>query len=95
MALCNIVKKSGVHLTLLCSLLVMSTFLITGTRASTRSTSLGSIHHVFLIMFENHSWSDIFGSTSAPYINGTVLHQSSYATNYFDVHDGHPSLAAY
>jgi hypothetical protein len=51
----NILKKSGVHLTLFCSLLVMSTFLITGTRASTRSTSLGSIHHVFLIMVENHS----------------------------------------
>jgi phosphatidylinositol-3-phosphatase len=95
MAPLNMLKKSALHLTLLCSLLVTSTFLITGTRASTRSTSLGSVHHVFLIMFENHSWSDIFGSTSAPYLNGTVLPQSSYATNYFDVHDGHPSLAAY
>ncbi len=33
---------------------------------------------------ENHNWSDIKGSSSAPYINGTLLPESSYCTNYFD-----------
>jgi len=34
---------------------------------------------VFLIMMENHNWSDIKGSSSAPYINNTLLPMASHA----------------
>ncbi|MFL5623985.1 MAG: alkaline phosphatase family protein [Ktedonobacteraceae bacterium] len=64
-------------------------------RATTVPASMASIKNVWFIMFENHSWSDIQGSASAPYINGTLLPQASYSTNHWDPNYGHPSLAAY
>ena len=33
------------------------------------ASSLTNIHTVFLIVMENVSWSDLAGSTNAPYIN--------------------------
>jgi phospholipase C len=45
---------------------------------------------------ENHNWSDILGSKSAPYMNGTLLPQSSYCDQYFDNPLGiHPSEPNY
>jgi hypothetical protein len=46
-------------------------------------------------MMENHNWSDIFKSSSAPYINQTLLPQSSYATQYFNPPGNHPSEPNY
>jgi hypothetical protein len=49
---------------------------------------------VFIILMENHNWTDITGG-SAPYINGTLLPQSSYCDNYYDnpkqVHPSEPN----
>ena len=42
---------------------------------------------------ENRDWSSIAGSSSAPYINSTLLSQASYATRYFGVR--HPSEPNY
>jgi hypothetical protein len=54
------------------------------------------IQTVFVIVMENHNWSDIEGSTSAPYINGTLLPMASYCENYFDnPKDVHPSEPNY
>jgi hypothetical protein len=52
-----------------------------------------TIRTVFVIVMENRNWSSIAGSPSAPYINGTLLPQSSYATRYFGVR--HPSEPNY
>ncbi len=55
-------------------------------------------HHlrtVFLILMENHNWSSILGSSHAPYINGTLLPRSSYATQYYNPPGNHPSLPNY
>jgi len=43
-----------------------------------------AIKTVFLILMENHNWSDIKGSASAPYINATLLPAAAHAENYFD-----------
>jgi len=40
------------------------------------------IKTVFIIMLENHDWSSIKGSSSAPYINGTLLPAFAHAENY-------------
>jgi hypothetical protein len=59
-------------------------------------TSTGSsIKTVFLIVEENHNWSSIYGSPSAPYINNTLLPQSSYATQYYNPPGLHPSEPNY
>ena len=42
------------------------------------------IKHVFVIAMENHDASEIYGSTKAPYINGTLLADYAHATNFND-----------
>ena len=44
---------------------------------------------------ENRDWSEIKGSASAPYINGTLLPLGSHAENYFNPPGLHPSLPNY
>jgi len=53
------------------------------------------IRHAFVIMMENHDWSAISGSSSAPYLNGTLLAKGSHAENYRNVPGLHPSLPNY
>src|ERR1700690_1105459 len=50
------------------------------------------LDHVFLIMMENHGYSQIIGNPNAPFIN-QLANSAGYATNYFAV--GHPSLTNY
>ncbi len=54
-----------------------------------------SISTVFLIVMENHNWSDIKGSSSAPYINSVLLAQGSYAEQYYNPPGTHPSEPNY
>ena len=55
----------------------------------------GGIHTVFVILMENHNWSAIKGSSSAPYINNTLLAQGAHAENYLNPPGNHPSLPNY
>src|SRR5260221_14334471 len=60
------------------------------------STALGSaqdgvIRTVFIILMENHNWSSIKHSPSAPYINGTLLPKSAHAEQYYNPPRLHPS----
>lgn len=50
---------------------------------------------VFLVMMENHNWSDIKGSSSAPYINKTLLPMASSAEQYYNPPGIHPSEPNY
>ncbi|HLJ49984.1 MAG TPA: alkaline phosphatase family protein [Bryobacteraceae bacterium] len=56
---------------------------------------LSQVKTVFIILLENHNWSDIAGSSSAPYINNTLLPMSSFASQYFNPPGNHPSLPNY
>jgi phosphatidylinositol-3-phosphatase len=58
-------------------------------------TSEAGNRTVFLIMMENHNWSDIKNSPSAPYINHTLLPMASYAEQYFNPPGIHPSEPNY
>lgn len=64
------------------------------------TTTLHHIKTVFLIVMENHNWTgdgslNIYGNTSAPYINYTLLPQASYARDYNNPPGIHPSLPNY
>ena len=48
--------------------------------------------HVFLVVEENHSFSDVIGNSSMPYLNGLAT-ANSLATQYYA--DAHPSLPNY
>jgi len=49
---------------------------------------------VFVILLENHDWSDIVGSSSAPYIN-SLLPTAAHATQYYNPPGNHPSEPNY
>lgn len=50
---------------------------------------------VFLIVMENHAWSEIVGSPSAPYITTQLLPAASSAEQYFNPPGLHPSEPNY
>jgi hypothetical protein len=52
----------------------------------------GRLDHVFLIIMENETDTDILGNPNAPFING-YAHKANQAGNYFAV--GHPSAPNY
>lgn len=54
-----------------------------------------AIKTVWLIVEENHNWSSIKGSKSAPYINGTLLPMGAHAEQYFNPPKNHPSEPNY
>jgi hypothetical protein len=68
-------------------------FLFAASRLS--ATGIDTNSNVFIILMENHNWSQILGSSSAPYINNTLLPMSSYATQYYNPPGIHPSLPNY
>jgi phosphatidylinositol-3-phosphatase len=59
----------------------------------------GGIDTVFLLIFENHDWATIKGSSSVPYLNGLLRRpDAAYASNYHNVPTGsslHPSEPNY
>src|SRR3954470_1536553 len=63
--------------------------------APVQANVTNKIDHVFVILLENHNWSQIKGNASAPYINGTLLSQGAHAENYQNVRNLHPSLPNY
>ncbi len=54
-----------------------------------------AIKNVFVIVMENHDWSDIKGNPSAPYINGTLLRIGAHAERYTSPQNTHPSEPNY
>lgn len=63
------------------------------------SSPLSRIHHVFVIVEENHDWSEIYKNADAPYINSTLLPHEAFAANYHNVPQNinalHPSEPNY
>ena len=57
-----------------------------------RGREIPQLDHVFVIVMENQSASDILGNPRAPFIN-RYAHEANQATQYFAV--GHPSLPNY
>jgi hypothetical protein len=53
---------------------------------------ISDLDHVFLIMMENHGYSQIVNNPNAPFIN-QLANSAGYATNYFAI--GHPSSTNY
>jgi hypothetical protein len=68
----------------------------TATATATPSGSAHAIKTVFVIVMENHDWSQIKGSASAPYINSLLTRSdASYATQYYNPPSLHPSEPNY
>src|SRR5439155_8091684 len=72
-----------------------STTTRTSNTTTTTTQSSSAIRTVFLIVMENTDWSSIKGSSSAPYINGTLLPRAAHAEQYYNPPSNHPSLPNY
>jgi phosphatidylinositol-3-phosphatase len=71
-------------------------FISPAVHAESGSRASGTpLRTVFLIVMENHDWSQIVGSKSAPYINGTLLRVGAHTTRYYNPAGMHPSLPNY
>lgn len=72
-----------------------------GTVTQATAQSKHNIKTVFIILMENHNWTEGSGSASikgsryAPYINNTLLQMASHAEQYFNPPGIHPSLPNY
>ena len=62
---------------------------------SVHNGSAHALQTVFIILMENHNWSSIKGSSSAPYINNTLLPAGAHAESYFNAPGIHPSEPNY
>jgi hypothetical protein len=63
-----------------------------GGGGTTGPTGVPQFSHVFIVVEENHSYSDVIGNTNMPYLNG-LASANGLATQYFA--DAHPSLPNY
>ena len=72
--------------------LLVATF---GSCQTAPPVSQAHIKTVFIILMENKNWVQILGSSSAPYINNTLLPVASHAELYFNPPLVHPSLPNY
>jgi hypothetical protein len=57
--------------------------------------NLPPVQTVFVILLENHNWSDFKGSVDAPFINGTLLPMASHCEQYYNPPGLHPSEPNY
>ena len=62
---------------------------------STGGQAPGAVQTVFLVIMENHNWTDIKGSASAPYINNVLLPEAAHAEQYYNPPGLHPSEPNY
>jgi len=65
---------------------------MTNPQPSPQPKPSGQIGHVFLVIEENHSFSEVIGNTSMPYFN-SLASGNGLATQYFA--DTHPSIGNY
>jgi len=82
---------------LACAAIVSATLAIqtiaTGVPTASSPDPGSPFKHVFVVMVENTNWSSVKGSSSYPYVNGTLLPNYAHTENYFT--HNHPSLPNY
>src|SRR2546425_11830262 len=44
---------------------------------------VNNVKKVFVVVMENHNWSQFKGAANAPYLNNTLLPQASHAEQYY------------
>jgi hypothetical protein len=59
------------------------------------SSPLRQVRTVFLIMMENHNWSEVHDNTNAPFINEVLLPMGSHCEQYYNPSGLHASLPNY
>jgi len=74
--------------------LLVALALVTAT-ARLPAAGIDATRTVFIILMENHNWSEIKGNADAAYINNTLLPMASYTDQYYNPASIHPSEPNY
>src|SRR5207245_1836693 len=74
---------------------LLAGFLFCAPGPSSLAGGLSDVKTVFVIMLENHDWSQILDSTNCPYIKNTLVPMASFCTQYYNPPGLHPSLPNY
>src|SRR5437667_4904293 len=90
MKLTEVISRWRLPILVATAIIAIST--ISGPLILGSAASVPPFNHVFVVTMENHSYGQIVGSSSAPYING-LAKSYGLATNYRAV--SHPSLPNY
>lgn len=69
-----------------------ASFNLTNVSSGTGGSGIPSFSHVFIVVEENHSYSDVIGNSGMPYLNSLAT-ANALATQYYA--DAHPSLPNY
>jgi acid phosphatase len=86
------VRRSTVRILPLVLVAVAATVAVVAVKGTARAADLPRPDHVVVVVMENHSYSSVIGSTSAPYINALAAQGASF-TNYRAI--SHPSEPNY
>jgi acid phosphatase len=62
--------------------------------ATTSGSTSAPVGHVVVVMMENHSYADIIGSSSAPYINSLASHGADLTSMFSITHPSQPNYVA-
>ncbi len=62
--------------------------------ATTVGSSLPHPAHIVVVVLENHAYSEVVGSASAPYISGLAAHGASFARSFAVAHPSEPNYLA-
>jgi acid phosphatase len=65
-----------------------------GSAAAAGATGLPRPQHVVVVVEENHSYSDIIGSSDAPYLNALTASGASFTDSYAVAHPSEPNYLA-
>jgi phospholipase C len=87
----SLIRRLLVGITAIC--ILTSSFLRVPATVGAAS-GLPAIHTVFIILMENHDWSD-FTASNAPYIRTTLVGAGAHSEQYFNPPNIHPSLPNY
>jgi len=88
----NAVTGSYVVTATIAGLTDSAAFNLTNVASTSGGSGIPQFFHVFVVLEENHSYTDVIGNPSMPYLNG-LASANSLATQYYA--DAHPSLPNY
>jgi arylsulfatase A-like enzyme len=67
---------------------------LSGTRMEPSASSVPTPDHTVVVVFENHAYSQVIGSSSAPYINSLKTGGANLTASYAETHPSQPNYFA-
>lgn len=87
-------KRIAAAFVVVAALIGSATAVATTSSTATAATSVPVFDHIVMVMFENHAYSQVSGSSSAPYFNSLASQGAKFTQSYGVTHPSQPNYAA-